>query len=172
MPQVTVKVQGKADPEMGKKRGRIKSDTGMLFQATPELLSKVAVGETYDILYKDESFRDANYRVVEAVYPATGPSLAPQAQSNTAARAMAAVTTPHQVSNFPDHKSELIACLSIIKSPCFSKPVNFDRFGVAEVLKIAALGLRDFEKWQRTQNITTGPQPSVADDMNDEIPSF
>lgn len=163
MPTETILVQGKSDPERGKKRGRIKSDTGKLFQAVPELLNKVVVGETYDILYKDESFGEANYRVAQAVYPANGSPPAPSPQQQAAPRPQTQSTS---AAPLVDYKSEEIACLAILK--CFD-PMEPDAVAVAAALKEAALGLRVFRKWQRTGNVETSKQ-AILDEFDDEIP--
>ena len=77
MPTTTISVVGKADPERGKTRGRIKADGGMLFQADPEFLDEVVVGESYDVTYTDEEFKNFKYRVVQEVNPASGKAKPP-----------------------------------------------------------------------------------------------
>jgi hypothetical protein len=163
---MTIEVQGKADPEKGKKRGRIKDASGMIFQADPSILASVVVGSKYDIQYSDEEFKDFKYRVISEVNEVgkdsmtsvvqaapqrrdmPPPPLNPQAQLNAGTRA----------GLYRDStKDEDISVLAIMKSQQIPPG---DRAVIFHALKASALAWRDYKKWQKT----------LASDMDDEIP--
>lgn len=161
MPMMTITVQGTEAPKPGKKRGRIKSETGMLFQANPELIAKVKMGESYELAYKDETFGDTSYRVVEAVYPPkTGG--APAAQP---AR-QAAASTPE--SNKDMHIFVCGAYNNALANP------TIDPFGLttSEKLKFVTEQMEIYKlTLGRKAGTPISPKPQEVDpEFNDEIP--
>lgn len=78
MPVVNVTVSELRPPAVGKKRGRIVASDNTLYQAAPELLGKMATGQNYNIVYKDETYGELTYRVAESAVPSgPSPSVAP-----------------------------------------------------------------------------------------------
>lgn len=144
MPTVTIRVAGTEAPATGKKRGRIKDESGTLYQAVPDFLNTVKIGQSYELTYKDDEFNGNKFRVVEGVKPAA--NVAPQPM---AARPQVAYSDPH--------KDESIAVLAILK--CFQPLEVGDRAAIFHALKAAAFAWRDFKKWQVDGNIETGRQP-------------
>lgn len=158
MPVATVTVAGKAAPELGKKRGRIKGIDGMLFQADPSLLDAISVGATYQITYKDDEFNGNKFRVVEGAMPATpGMAMQPAAQAPQAGRPMSSQQS------MPTTKDEDIATLAIAKEQLNKINPGDVEMGF-HVLKSSAMMWRKFKSWQKL-----GPQ-TVKEDMEDDIP--
>ena len=163
MPTETVLVQGKADPERGKTRGRIKSDTGKLFQAVPDILKQIEVGLTYEITYKDQTFNEAKYRVVEAVNPQGVPPNKSMSNTETQAAIRGKVSAPVE-----DRRGDDIATLAIYKPWGERIPVG-DEGAVVHALRVARRSWLKF-KSQSDPKIESGP--SVRDEMADEIPDW
>lgn len=82
MPSMTMKVMAKEAPQPGRKRGRVKNEAGMLFQASPAILDMLHIGKTYDINYKDDEFNGNKFRVLETFKEVGGPPL-PSSSPNT-----------------------------------------------------------------------------------------
>ena len=153
MHTMTIEVQGKADPEKGKKRGRVKDASGMIFQADPAILASVIVGSKYDITYTDEEFKDFKYRVISEVNEVGKDSM------TTRVSPIPAPPAPRPSSStevYSDTKTEDISALAIIKS----MQIEPERSAVFIALREAAIGWRRYKKWQKT----------LASDMDDEIP--
>lgn len=163
MPMMTITVQGTEAPKPGKKRGRIKSETGMLFQANPEIIEGLIMGLPYEVAYKDEKFGDVSYRVVEAIYPKGGAPQLPMHRVGgaTQQRVTAPVTE--------DRRGEDIATLAIVKEWIKSIPVG-DTGAVVHALKSARSAWLQFKKGTADPKIESGP--SLKDELNDEIPEF
>lgn len=169
MPMMTITVQGTEAPKPGKKRGRIKSETGMLFQANPELIEKVSMGMAYEIAYKDEKFGDVSYRVVEAIYPAPisgGPTRAPTA----APRATPMPATA------PEYSKDMHIFVCGAYNNALANP-SIDPFGLTTSDKLKFV-TEQMEIYRLTlgrkpeDRIETGNRQSFKDEMNDEIPGF
>lgn len=160
MPMMTVTVQGTEAPKAGKKRGRIKSETGMLFQANPELIAKVKMGETYELAYKDETFGDVSYRVVEAIYPPKSDRAPPAAPSAPRAAALA-----------PDTSKDMHIFVCGAYNNALSNP-TIDPFGLTTSDK-----LKFVTEQMEIYNLTLGrkgqlppKQEGIDPEFNDEIP--
>lgn len=152
MHTMTIEVQGKSDPEKGKKRGRVKDASGMIFQADPSILASMVVGSRYDIEYSDEEFKDFKYRVISEVNEVGKDSMTSVVPAKPAA--------PPRRPDPPVYsstKDEDISVLAILKSQQIK---GGDREAIFHCLKQSALAWRDFKKWQKT----------LASDMDDEIP--
>lgn len=152
MHTMTIEVQGKADPEKGKKRGRIKDASGMIFQADPEFLRKMDVGSKYDIQYSDEEFKDFKYRVISEVNEVGKDSMTTRVSPIPAPPAAKPVSTEV----YSDTKTEDISALAIIKS----MEIEPEAGAVFSALREAAIGWRRYKKWQKT----------LASAIDDEIP--
>src|SRR5512146_1638334 len=140
MPTATVLVQGKSEPERGKKRGRIKSDSGMVFQADPIFLKQVNVGSTYEFDYRDDSFaRDdgevIKFRVIEKIRG--GELNVPPPAPMTSAR-------PAASQYVPTTKDEDIATLAIAKEQLSKINPGDIEMGL-HVLKSSAMMWRKFK---------------------------
>lgn len=159
MPSATVMIQAKAAPDVGKKRWKIKSDNGQVFQVDPALSDRFQVGKTYDITYKDDQFGDRKFRVVETVKEAAMQQ-APT-PSNSGSFTQSGYTPPDK------YKDESIAVLAILK--CFQPLPVGDRVAVLHALKSAAFAWRDFKRWQVDGNIETGRQP-LQQERYEEFP--
>lgn len=162
MPIETVTVAGKADPEMGKKRGRIKSQDGKLFQADPAYLRQVNVGGTYDVEYENREFNGATFRVVESIVPTMGH----QQVSQRAQAQIAEGRASGQI--MPDRRGEDIATLALVKEWMGRIPVG-DVGAVVHALKSARAAWLKF-KTGGDDKIESGP--SLRDEMEDEIPEL
>lgn len=170
MPMVTITVQGTEAPKPGKKRGRIKSDSGMLFQATPEQIGQVRMGGTYEVAYKDESFGDANYRVVEGIFmpgengraPPPPPRVGPQ--------------TPNRPAPFTPESKDMHIFVCGAYNNALANP-TIDPFGLTTSDKLKFI-TEQMEIYRLTlgrkpeDRIETGQRQSFKDEMNDEIPGF
>ena len=161
MPVVQVTIAEKADPVLGKKRGRVKDTEGRIFQVPPMMLDMVHVGGTFELSYKDDSYGDTKFRVIEGIKPMAGAAPSTQ-QTATPRPSPMASTTPA----YDQYKDESISVLAIIK--CQQLPVG-DRAGILHALKASALAWRDFKKWQKDGNIETGRQPLHDDGYPDDV---
>ena len=151
MPAATIKINSKAAPEPGKKRWKVKSESGHTFQVPAEIADDLQVGRTYETQYKDDQFKEHKFRVIESVKEVA-----------EVVRSMAGPSSPivKQSTDYPPydkHKDESIAALAILK--CYSPLPVGDRVAAFHALKSAALAWRDFKKWQVDGNIETGRQP-------------
>lgn len=138
MTHVVATIAQKAEPAMGKKRGRIKGTDGTVYQISPVLAQQVIVGQSYDLDYKDEEFNGMKYRVVESIMPVAGgvPAPLPGAMQRVGhpSEAMAAAQQWHpQVS---DEKGNDIATLAIAKVWLEKIPVG-DEAGCLHALRAA-----------------------------------
>ena len=166
MPTAVITVAGIKGPEAGKKRGRIQSQDGMIFQITPTLAEGIKLGESYTLDYTDEEFRDAKYRVVQSVMPSAAPkqsSPPPMTAGGSMSTAMSA------------EREEAIAAQAILK--CQGPLPVGDTVAIFHALKAGTMAWRMFKKWQKDGNIESGPtrrsikpEDPVDDDLNDEIP--
>lgn len=163
MPTATVTVQGKADPERGKKRGRIKGDTGMLFQADPGFLNQVIVGSTYDLTYRDDEYNGTKFRVVEGVAPSVGrpPAPVPSPGGSTGQRR-------YEPAPSEDRRGEDIATLAIVKEWIGRIPVG-DEGALVHALRVAR---RAWLKFKSGSDPKIESGPSMRDEMEDDIPEF
>ena len=161
MPVVQVTIAEKADPAIGKKRGRVKDTEGRIFQVPPTMLDMVYVGGSFDLTYKDDSYGDTKFRVIEGIKPLAG-AVPPAQQAATPRPSPMASTTPA----YDQYRDESIAVLALVKS---TPLVAGDRVGNFHVLKAHALTWRDFKKWQKDGNIETGRQPLHDDGYPDDV---
>lgn len=165
MPMMTITVQGTEAPKPGKKRGRIKSETGMLFQANPELIEKVIMGSDYEIAYKDEKFGDVSYRVVEAIYPAgsKAPSPAPRPGGSVGQQRSAAPA--------PDTSKDMHIFVCGAYNNALANP-SIDPFGLttSDKLKFVTEQMEIYRLTLGRKGQLPPKQEGVDPDFDDEIP--
>lgn len=139
MPEATVRVVQKNAPEPGKKRWKVKSESGHTFQLETGLENNIQLNTSYVITYRDDQFGDRKFKVIEAAKPA----LNQVPQTIQPSQGMANQTYDPREQSFKD---ETIAALAMIKSQVLA---TGDRAGIFHALKQSALAYRDFKNWQR-----------------------
>lgn len=123
MPMIVARIVQKADPAIGKKRGRIKLEDGSLYQIPQPLLGLVNPGMSYEINYKDDEFNGNKFRVVESIMQAALQQVAaPATQAGQPAQA--------------DERGTDIATLAIAKVWLEKVPVG-DEQGCLHALRAA-----------------------------------
>lgn len=155
MPEATVTIAAKADPELGKKRGRIKDVGGAIYQIAPTLAQMVVVGGTYELTFKDEEFTNPQgkafkYRVVESLMPATrsSPNIPPPQPA----------ATPRNEPRIPpmeDERQTDISVLSLMSSTEWGKKIPV---GDLASLDHALRTLRKAWVGHKKSKIDSGPQ--------------
>lgn len=185
MPTMTIRVAGKAEPKLGKKRGRIEAEGGMLFQAMPELLAQVKVGSTYDLAFKNEQFGETKYRVVEAIYAPSGePESGVHAAPSTGGTSPRTYSLEETLDTRPELVStpERIYVCGVMNAAVSSG--RADPASVADQLAIISAASTAFRTWHglpTNDSTRRNPirdqaherihaRPSLKDEMDDEIP--
>jgi len=161
MPTINLTIAGSERPAAGKKRGRIKTPEGQLFQVEPAdldhtLLPKLLIGKTYEVTYRDDSYNNNAFRVVES-YKETNSQPMPTYSGGPP------ILTEVE-------RQEDIAVEAIFRDVApfwMSKVQPGDRAGLAHILRSIRGAWRDSKG--PSQNIETGRRP-LREEMGDELP--
>ncbi len=156
MPAMTITVAAKSAPAPGKKRWRVKNQEGMVFQVDPNLAPSLDLNKTYDITYKNDSYNNTTFRVLETVKESSAPTAANVSAQASEGRRAGYIEDPK--------KAEDIAVLAIVKE-------WVGRIGVGDTagLEHALRSARTAWRRHQTSKIETG---AVDPDLNDELPEF
>ena len=165
MQVTTIHVTEVVPPQPGKKRGRVKDSSGALYQAGYPLLSSFQPGNSYNIVYKDDSFNNVSFRVIESIQGAAQggqPQSTPYQPTTTMPQPRQQYNVPAPQTHTDPTAERIFVCgaLNAALSNPNMHPATLTSNQVAGMVKVYR------EAWDRT----FGGKPTVGDDMNDEIP--
>lgn len=166
-------------PKPGKKRSTIVDERETLWGAMPSIASKMQVGGTYDVEYKEDHFAGKTYLVIEGVWPVAGASPAPQpapAAEPLPVAPSASYTTKY--GNQDMATAERIFVCGALNAILSNQNVAPGTLGTDDIVGYV-FSLR--ESWKLTfgrpvtpvvtrARVESGRNPN--DDMDDEIPPF
>lgn len=152
-------------PKPGKKRGTVVTPDEVLYGAMPPILSRVQVGGTYDIEYKEDHFNGKTYLVIEGVWPVAG--AAPPAP------AAAPSHTQPKYGNQTDETAERIYAAGIVNNSLANPNVNPFELSARD---IAEQTQKARDAWRLTfgakEPVATRAKVESGNDMHDDAIPF